>query len=216
MRHPEKVTTPGGVRWQVRFPAPNGRLKQKWFGTKRAADVFARELDNVRAAGGKADMTITFDAVAQAFATARYGALSAGSAEQYTKNSSRAAPYMGGKALRAISAADIEQFRKAELLTIRGRQRAITAAALARAERRLAKAQAKKGDTSPAERKLAEIRARVAVSESAGIRSVNAAIRSLRTLFKFAQSRGYVGQNVATFVHKLKPRRPTSRWPRRC
>ena len=88
---------------------------------------------------------------------------------------------------------------------IRGRQRAITAAALARAERRLAKAQAKNADTAPAERKLAEILERVAVSESAGIRSVNAAIRSLRTLFKFAQSRGYVSQNVATFVHKLKP-----------
>jgi len=197
--------TPGGVRWEVRFPKPTGRLKQRWFRTKHSADAFARELENVRAAGGKADMTITYDTVVKAFATARYGALSAGSAEQYTKDFARAAPYMGGKALRAISAADIEQFRESELLAIRGRQRAITAAALARAERRLAKAQAKNADTAPAERKLAEIRARVAVSESAGIRSVNAAIRSLRTLLKFAQSRSYVSQNVATFVHKLKP-----------
>jgi integrase len=72
------------------------------------------------------------------------------------------------------------------LLPIRGRQRAITAAALARAERRLARAQAKKADPASAKRKLAEIRARAEVSE-------------------FAQSRGYVSQNVATFVRMLKP-----------
>lgn len=60
------------------------------------------------------------------------------------------------------------------------------------------------------DKELARIRVK---KPGGGALSVNKMVRSLRTLFKFGQSRGYIVQNVATFVKRLKTK-PTHEKPK--
>jgi integrase len=87
---------------------------------------------------------------------------------------------------------------------IRERLRTATAIAIERTVRERTRAALEEKGTQKHDRKLAELHEREAAVERAGPRSVNKAIGALRTLLKFAQSRGYVSQNVATFAKKLK------------
>lgn len=68
-------------------------------------------------------------------------------------------------------------------------------------------------DTARAEARIVELKARLSAVERAGTKAVNKTIGASRTLLKWGQARGYVAQNVALHVKKLKPQtlsdRPT-------
>lgn len=78
------------------------------------------------------------------------------------------------------------------------------AAAVVRAEGARAEAIRSGEDPGPHAAKIEELTQQSRAYARGGALSVNKMIGALRTLLKFAQSRGYVGQNVALFVKKLK------------
>jgi integrase len=214
MRHPEKITrrytdrTTGKVVeytvYQVRGPTPDGGQQYRTFPTKREAEAYAVELETARKGGVLLDTRMTFDGAVAEFRTAHYVGLRPSATADYDAAFARLHRYFGGALLRAITAAKLEKFRDIELKAIRERLTNIAALAIERTERRLAEAQAHKEETDKHDQKLIELRDRQAAVLRAGTRSVNKAIGALRTLLKFCQSRGYVSQNVATFVKKLK------------
>jgi integrase len=205
MRKPEKIRLQDGtVRYQVRGPKPGGGTQYVRFRTKHEAEVYASEQHTARSSGATFNATIKFDALVEEFRTAHYVGLRASSIEDYDLNFARAGRYLGGKLLRTIKAKDIEAMRDAELVAIRERHRLITEAALARANARLQMAVAAKADTAVHEHKIEQLKKRAVAIQRTGSVSVNKVIGALRTLFTFAQSRGYVAQNVAEFSKKLK------------
>ena len=214
MRKPEKIRLKDGtVRYQVRGPKPDGGTQYVRFTTKHEAEAFAAEQHAARRAGATFNATMKFEELVKEFRTAHYVGLRPSATEDYDLAFKRAQRYLGGKLLRAIRATDIEKMRDAELLAIRGRNLAVAASALARAERRLVAARAAGADLTEHEAKIAQLRARVTTVQRGGNLSVNKMIGALRTALKFAQSRGYAAQNVASFVKKLKAQ-PMNEKPR--
>lgn len=207
MRKPEKIRRKAGaVVYQVRGPKPGGGMQYSSFRTKHEAEAFAAEQHSARRSGMTVNATMKFDALLKEFRAAHYVGLRPSATKDYDLAFARAGRHMGDKLLRVLKAADIEQARDAELLAIRGRNLAIAEAALARAERRLKAAMTEQTDPAPHEAKIAQLKARAKAVQRGGALSVNKMIGALRTLLKFAQSRGYVAQNVAAFVKKLKPK----------
>lgn len=205
MRTPEKIRRKDGtVVYQVRGPKPGGGTQYALFRTMREAEAFAAEQHSARRSGATVNATLKFDDLIKEFRTAHYVGLRPSATEDYDLAFARAGRYLGGKLLRAVKASDIEAMRDAELLAIRGRNLAIAEAALVRAGKRLQAATAAGEDAAPHEAKIIELKARANAVQRGGNLSVNKMIGALRTLLKFAQSRGYVVQNVASFVKKLK------------
>jgi integrase len=210
MRHPEVIirrrrkTGKQYKVYQLRVPAPSGGMQYKTFRTKGEAVAYAVEQETARKGGVLLDTRMTFDSAVAEFRTAHYVGLRPSATADYDAAFARLRRHFGDALLRAITAAKLEKFRDTELKAIRERLGKIAAIAIERAERRLATALARKEDTAKHERKLTELRERQVAVLRAGTRSVNKAIGALRTLLKFCQSRGYVSQNVATFVKKLK------------
>ncbi len=216
MRHPEKIkrtckdSDTGKVvtytRYQVRIPQPGGGKAYHLFSTLAEANAFAAEQETARRGGLVVNTRVKFDdELLKEFGTSHCGALLPGSRHDYSAALRRALPYFAAKPLRSITPKQLEDFRDKELLAIRDRQRAVTAQALIRAERKLSRLRSMKLDTERASARIAELRSRATAVERGGTKAVNKTLGALRTFLKWAQARGYVAQNVAQHVKKLKP-----------
>ncbi len=216
MRHPERLTrtyvdpATGKPKtynvYQLRLPKPGGGMAYHTFNTLAEANAFASEQETARRAGLVVNTKVRFDsALLEEFSRSHCGGLLPGSQHDYAAGLKRALPYFAGKPLRSLTPKMLEHFRDTELVAIRERQRAVTAAALTRAERKLQRLQRMKLDTARAESRIAELTARAAAVERGGTVAVNKSLGGLRTMLRWAQARGYCAQNVATHVKKLKP-----------
>ena len=222
MRHPERITRAyvdpeTGKRktynvYQLRLPKPGGGMAYHTFNTQAEANAFAAEQETARRAGLVVNTKVRFEpALLAEFARSHCDGLQAGSGKDYDKGLRRLLPYLEGQLLRSITPKALEDFRNKELIAIRDRLRAQTATALSRAELKLTRLRRMKLDTSRAAARLAELTARAAAVERSGTCAVNKSIAGMRTLLKWAQARGYVAQNVAQHVKKLKAQKLSDR-----
>ena len=205
MRKPEKIRRKDGTCvYQVRSPKPSGGMQYSSFRTKHEAEAFASELhaarvrhrDQYHAQVRRIGQGVPRRALRRAAPFGHRGLR--------PRVSSGLSATWAASCYAPSSATDIEKMRDAELLAIRGRNLAMAESALARAERRLVAAK-QRAQTSASTRQRSRSCGRGRQrSSAAATLSVNKMVGALRTLLKFAQSRGYVVQNVASFVKKLK------------
>lgn len=210
MRHPEKIRRKGRAGksydvWQVRFTDAHGLIRYRSFRTKSDAQGFSAEAETAKRGGASASADVRFDTLCTEYRESHLPSLRESSREQVEADLARLESHFGRRTLRSLTPATIEDFRRDELLRIRDRQSALHARRVARTERAIA---ALKADESEQRERLqatlaylSERGARVPMS---GIRTVNKALGALRTLLKFAQSRGYVLGNSASHVRKIK------------
>lgn len=209
------------IRWQVITQEKNGPRRYKTFITRAEAEDYRDEqhrqqkggltVDPNRTLGrlcDRADSGIPPGPPDRADITPEFRRsvfaedLKPKSRADYEDQLRRILRHFGGRRLQTISAADVEQFRDQLRQSIReGDERRLTGA-LARAERKLAWAERSNVDPSPYRHRVEAIRERLATIDRSGLRTTAKTVGMMRRLLAWAQSRQYVGTNVAAGVRK--------------
>ncbi len=218
MRTPKKINLPGdpakgkrpSVRWEVRLPQPDGKLKYKRFNTQKEAERAAAKQDELMDAvkNGTAPKVynLTVNQLLDEYEKSRLGVstkLRPSSVKGSQQAIAKLRPFFGAMKAASVQQKQVEEFREQTLADVKARQ----AAKLDALKRKLTKIAADKRGVR-GRRKLAaidadsdEIAARVART---GPRATNKALAFLRHVYKFAQARRYVAFNPTDGVEFLK------------